>query len=333
MPPLRVRRRTAAPNSWSCPVKSSRNEGESRCHVPLPHCSTGRSDAEAAKSRLQEASVDVSGLSIADQSTQGYNAAGYSSHEDKGIWASIKGAFLPDEDRHHYEEGVRRGGYLLSGEVDDDDAEEAVRILDNANSVDIDGRANDWRASGWDYSAPTAAGASTGTATGLTGERGFGDAGNEQSIPIVEESLRVGKREVDRGGVRVRSYVVETPVSEQVSLREENVSVERRRVDQPLSAADGDAFRERTIEMTETAEEAVVAKDARVVEEVVVRKDVDNRTETVNDTVRRTEVEVDDVAGAARGASYGSTGHATGTSATGTSLGDKVAGLSQGRRR
>ena len=286
-----------------------------------------RSDADAAKARLQEANVDVSGLSIADQSTQGYSASGYSTHQDKGIWASIKGAFLPDEDRHHYEEGVRRGGYLLSGEVEDDEADEAVRILDNASSVDIDGRANDWRSSGWDYSAP-AAGA-LGATSSVGTDRSYGDTGNEQSIPIVEESLRVGKREVDRGGVRVRSYVVETPVSEQVNLREENVSVERRRVDQPLSAADGDPFRERTIEMTETSEEAVVAKDARVVEEVVVRKDVDNRTETVNDTVRHTEVEVDDTAGTASGASYGSTGQTTGASASGVSLGDKVAGLAK----
>ena len=286
-----------------------------------------RSDADAAKARLQEANVDVSGLSIADQSSQGYNATGYSTHEDKGIWASIKGAFLPDEDRHHYEEGVRRGGYLLSGEVKDDEADEAVRILDNASSVDIDGRVNDWRSSGWDYSAP-AAGA-LGATSSVGTDRSYGDTGNEQRIPIVEESLRVGKREVDRGGVRVRSYVVETPVSEQVNLREENVSVERRRVDQPLSAADGDAFRERTIEMTETAEEAVIAKDARVVEEVIVRKDVDNRTETVNDTVRHTEIEVDDTAGTASGASYGSTGHATGAATSGVSLGDKVAGLAK----
>ena len=287
-----------------------------------------RSDAEAAKARLQEAAVDVSGLSIADQSTQGYNATSYSTHEDKGIWASIKGAFLPDEDRHHYEEGVRRGGYLLSGEVDDEDVDEAVRILDNASSVDIDGRASDWRSSGWDYAAPAATG-TAGAASGMSNERSYGDAGNEQSIPIVEESLRVGKREVDRGGVRVRSYVVETPVSEQVNLREENVSVERRRVDQPLSAADGDAFRERTIEMTETAEEAVVAKDARVVEEVVVRKDVDNRTETVSDTVRRTEVEVDETAGRASGTGYATSDQATGASASGASLGDKVAGLAK----
>ena len=277
-----------------------------------------RDDAEAGKNRLQAANIDISGLAVADQSTAGYRAEGYSTHENKGLWASIKGAFLPDEDRHHYEEGVRRGGYLLSGEIADDHADEAVRILDEANSVDIEGRASDWRSSGWDYTPPAASGE----------QRAYGADAGEQSIPIVEEQLRVGKREVDRGGVRVRSYVVETPVSEQVNLREENVSVERRAVDKPLDAADGDAFRERTIEMTETAEEAVVAKDARIVEEVVVRKDVDNRTETVNDTVRRTEVDIDDTAGETR-TGYADDAGYDANARDDVSLGDKVAGLAK----
>jgi stress response protein YsnF len=41
-------------------------------------------------------------------------------------------------------------------------------------------------------------------------------------------------------------------------------------------------------------EEAVVGKEARVVEEVTLRKDVGERTETVRDTTRRTEVKVND---------------------------------------
>ena len=85
-------------------------------------------------------------------------------------------------------------------------------------------------------------------------------------------------------------------MQEQVALREERVSVERRPVDRPIAAGD-DAFRERTIEATETAEEAVVAKEARVTEEVVVRKQSEERTQTVSDTVRRTEVEVEDERG------------------------------------
>jgi uncharacterized protein (TIGR02271 family) len=115
----------------------------------------------------------------------------------------------------------------------------------------------------------------------------------EQAIPIVQEQLRVGKRAVERGGVRVRAYTVETPVNEQISLREEHVNVERHRVDQPLSAASGDAFQERTIELSETTEEVVVAKEARVVEELVINKEATERTETISDKVRHTEVDVE----------------------------------------
>jgi len=93
--------------------------------------------------------------------------------------------------------------------------------------------------------------------------------------------------------VRVRSYVTETPVHEQVRLRNERIDVERRAVDQPLSAADGDAFRERSIDVTATGEEAVIGKTARVVEEVVVRKTAEEHVENVEDSVRRTDVEIE----------------------------------------
>jgi uncharacterized protein (TIGR02271 family) len=129
----------------------------------------------------------------------------------------------------------------------------------------------------------------TGTDARLT-DRG------EEVIPVAEEQLRVGKRDVSHGRVRIRSYVVETPVEEQVTLREERVAVERRPVDRALGDADH-AFQERTIEAEERGEEAVVSKEARVTEEVVVRKQAEQRTETVSDTVRQTEVEVEDERG------------------------------------
>jgi len=114
-------------------------------------------------------------------------------------------------------------------------------------------------------------------------------------LPVVEEELQVGKRQVERGGVRVQTTVEERPVEEQVQLREEHVHVERRPVDRPITDVDMAAFKEGTIEMTETAEEAVVNKRARVIEEVVIDKDVQERTETVRDTVRRTDVDVQKV--------------------------------------
>ena len=81
---------------------------------------------------------------------------------------------------------------------------------------------------------------------------------------------------------------------ESVNLREEHATIDRRAVDRPATAAD---LKEGFVEVQETAEEPVVAITARVVEEVIVGKESSNRTETVNDTVRGTDVEVKRVAG------------------------------------
>jgi len=118
----------------------------------------------------------------------------------------------------------------------------------------------------------------------------------DQVVPVVEEQLMVGKREMEHGRVRVRSYVVEQPISEQVTLRDEHVHVERHPVDRPLRPGEG-AFQQRTIEAEERREEPVVSKQARVKEEVVVKKDTEQRTETVSDKVRRTDVKVEDERG------------------------------------
>lgn len=123
-------------------------------------------------------------------------------------------------------------------------------------------------------------------AAGLTGS-------NDETLKVMQERLRVGKREVAAGAVRVRSYVVERPVEEQVQLREEHVSIERNKVDRAANPADMAAFQERVIEARATSEEAVVSKEARVVEEIGLHKDVNQRTETVKDTLRETKVEIE----------------------------------------
>jgi uncharacterized protein (TIGR02271 family) len=143
---------------------------------------------------------------------------------------------------------------------------------------------------GWGCIAATQRSSAGASAFGRTGQQG------NDVIQVAEEELHVSKRDVSHGRVRVRSYVVEKPVQEQVTLRQENVSVERRPVEGSRAGAlQGDElFRERTIEVDETSEEAVVSKEARVKEELVVRKDVNERTETVSDTVRKTEVDIED---------------------------------------
>jgi stress response protein YsnF len=116
----------------------------------------------------------------------------------------------------------------------------------------------------------------------------------ETKIPVVEEELLVGKREVPVGGVRVSTHVIEEPAIQEILLRSERISVERQPVDQPIQEP-SEAFRERTFEVVATAEEPVVAKEARVVEEVVVRKETEAHKETVRGSVRRTDVAVERV--------------------------------------
>ncbi len=117
---------------------------------------------------------------------------------------------------------------------------------------------------------------------------------NEVVLPIIQEQLAVGKRTVEKGAARVRTSLTETPVQESVTLREENVTVERRPVDRAVENAPA-AFKEGTIEVTEMAEVPVISKEARVVEEVVVGKNVTEHQETVRDTVKRTDVDVNEV--------------------------------------
>lgn len=120
------------------------------------------------------------------------------------------------------------------------------------------------------------------------------------TIPVIQEELQIGKREVDRGGVRVYQHIRETPVDESVRLHEEHVHVERHPVDRPATSADLSGLKETSFEMRETAEEAVVGKTARIVEEVVVSKDASERTQEIHEKVRRTDVEVEQLGASGR---------------------------------
>lgn len=206
-----------------------------------------------------------------------------------GVMASIKHFFssltdADESDHGYYSEGVNRGGAVLSITVPDHRADAVADRLDQYGAKDVDaGNAGTTTGTGT-VAAPMAQ-----TATGSR------NVNESAAIPVVEENLQVGKRQVRRGGVRVYSHLVETPVQENIQLREEHVRVQRSAVNRPASEADFQAVKGGAIELTETAEEAVVSKQARVVEEVVVGKDVTHHTETVRDKVRHTEIEVEDI--------------------------------------
>ncbi len=131
--------------------------------------------------------------------------------------------------------------------------------------------------------------------------KGRQGSGRGETVQVVEEELSVGKRKVANGGVRVTTSVSERPVKETVRLREEHVEAERRPADRKLSADEADAaFEGRTVEMMGTSEEAEIRKEARVVGEVSLSKETKEREQTVRDTVRRTDVEVEEIEPASR---------------------------------
>jgi stress response protein YsnF len=265
-----------------------------------------RADAERAIERVVAEGVSRQDIRFV---TGNEDAAALAPQEEKGFFEKLGDFFMPDEDRSAYAEGLNRGGYLVSLSTTVQNRDRILDILDDEGTVDMDAREESWRAEGWTGERPMAADmpmtagsiytGSTDTGSTDTGsiDTGSIDTGHrapaDGSIEVLEEKLRVGKREVDHGRVRVRSYVMETPVEEQVSLHDETVNVQRKAVDRAPEAGTA-AFADRTIEATETAEEAVVSKEARVTEEITLDKDVRDRTETVRDNVRHTEVEIED---------------------------------------
>jgi len=259
-----------------------------------------RADATKAIDELVKAGIPRASIKVMPE-TDATTASGTvdrsydTDRDDKGFFASLSDLFLPEEDRTTYSEAMHRGSIMVTVTVDQVQAERAEDILEEYGTVDLEERESSWRAEGWQGHTPRTAPvmdvATTKEASVPVAARSVNDG--EEVIPVVEEQLRVGKRDVSRGRVKVRSYVVETPVSEQVSLRTESVHVERRPVDRALTG-DENLFQDRTIEAAATSEEAVVSKEARVTGEVVIKKDVEQRTETVSDTVRSTKVDVED---------------------------------------
>ena len=275
--------------------------------------------------------LGTTGTGTTGATSTGSTLAGTTSAYDTGssgggLWDSIKSLFTGDDDVHGYYEGVNRGQTLVTVQTTNvAEAERVSTILERHDPIDMDAQESGWRSAGWapgqradvtQVTQTTTKPAMRSTASSEPAMAGRATAATgDEVIPIVEESLAVGKRAVSRGGVRVRTYVVETPVSEEVRLHKERVHIERHPVDRAAAVGE-DAFRKRLIDMTETSEEAVVSKTARVVEEIGIRKEIGERTEHVTGTTRRTEVEIEDERTKSLGATRSTTTDATLTEPT-----------------
>jgi uncharacterized protein (TIGR02271 family) len=223
-----------------------------------------------------------------------------------GFWAWLLGEEPAGEttrsaysrDDEWYDRRAHAGNAVLSVMVQDDSQiHQALTILESHHPIEID-ESSDERETETMAGMGSSPGPTLGSVYPVAGvgdatpTRAAGASASEEVIPLAEENIEVGKRTVDRGTTRIRRYVVETPVEREVTLHGERVTIERRR---PVDATvAGPAFEERTVEVRETEEVPVVEKTTHVAEEVAVRKEQTERTETVRDTVRREEVEVTD---------------------------------------
>jgi len=210
-----------------------------------------------------------------------------------GLIGALVDAGVPKEEAGYYAEGVRRGGALVTVNADDQQANKVQQIMNQFHPVDIQRRAEQWRQSGWKGYDEKAKPYSADQVNQERAQMQKLNQGGEVRMPVVEEKVAVGKREVDTGGVRVHRRVTEQPVQQDVNLRQEHVNVERRPVDRPANAGMMEHMKDSTIDVPEKSEEAVVQKKARVVEEVVINKTANQKTEKVNETVRRSDVDVE----------------------------------------
>jgi stress response protein YsnF len=239
---------------------------------------------ELVNNGFQRTNIDISNGDTNTAIATEYENSSRDSSEKSGIGRFFSSLFGEDE-ADKYTTVAERNSYVVTVHAQSmEDAERAADILDDYGAINVDEKALEYG-----YS----------TNSGITNKESMDwRSGNDStSIPVVEENVQVGKREVETGGVRLKSRIIEKPVEENLRLREERVTVERTPVDREATDADLNNFQEQEIEIVEHAEVPVVSKEARVVEEVKLNKEVEHKDETVKETVRKTEVDVENLEG------------------------------------
>jgi len=242
-----------------------------------------KTEAQAASQELTRQGFGQESIDVSNKSMSSAATSTSSTGTGGGISNFFNSLFGDDQTTaRNYTEAASDADAILTVHADSAErAKLAAEILDRNGAIDVDGRSSQTNRQNLSQSKATT--------------QNTGNAQNETAIPVIEEELQVGKREVERGGARIRSRVVEKPVEASVRLREEHVVVNRQPVNRAATDSDLTNFKEGEIELTERAEEAVVGKQARVVEEVSIGKNVTEREQTVRDTVRSTEVEVEEI--------------------------------------
>ena len=245
--------------------------------------------AEAAKRSLEQAGFAPSEISMISSKTLGL--AGDKLGEP-GLWHRLFGREIQQFEATVYGRTVEAGGVVLTVRVPETDAARATSILNAHRSVDLTKRAEQ---EGLITAATTTTAAKTQTVRQQAPvTAAAGAITGEQVLALAEEQINVGKRQIQEGTTRIRRFVTETPVEAQITLHEEHTRVLRRASTDPNYIRNID-WTDKTIEVTETAEEPVVTKSVRITEEVVIQREGSDHVKTVHDKVRRQQVEVERV--------------------------------------
>jgi uncharacterized protein (TIGR02271 family) len=237
---------------------------------------------KAGKAKDAARALESSGFPNSDISVLSRESLTDAEVHEAGLWRRLFGRNVGDHESSVYGRTIESGGAVLTLRTPDSEVPRAMKILDVHNPVDSSDRTTSLGV------VPAAAARSAVTPPAATPRT----AAREEVLRLAEEQLDVGKRQVETGKARIRRFVTERPVETHVTLHEEHAEMMRRAVTDPSPARDVD-WSDKTIEIVETAEQAVVNKTAHVAEEVIIRKEGSDHVETVRDTVRRQQVDLE----------------------------------------
>ena len=237
---------------------------------------------KTGKAKEAARALESSGFLASDIRVLSRESLNDSEIHEAGLWRRLFGRNVANQESALYDRTIQSGGAVLTLRTLDTEASRAMKILDVHNPVDADERTTSLGAA----TVPAALSSVTPPATTAR------TTAKEEVLRLAEEQIDVGKRQVETGRARVRRFITERPVEAQVTLHEEHAEMLRRSVADPSLVRDVD-WSDKTIEITETAEQAVVNKTAHVAEEVVIRKEGSDHVETVRSTVRRQQVELE----------------------------------------
>jgi uncharacterized protein (TIGR02271 family) len=244
--------------------------------------------AQAAVEALKAGGFHADDISAFDKNRVGLR--------QPGLWQRMFGNGLAQHEADVYSQSLERGGMVVSLRVPDSEVAHATGILDLHRPIDVHDRAV---TTGIAPAAKVEAAVASVVAAPMAAVQTVAVSPklaevHDEVLRLAEEQLQVGKRMVETGKTRVRRFVTEREVSADVTLHEEHADIIRRAVTDPkyIGAID---WADSMIEVVETAEQALVSKTARVVEEVSLKKIGSDHVETVHDKIRRQQVEIERV--------------------------------------